>query len=102
MLDTLTHADFVPHLNTKFRMLLPSAPPLEIELVQADEFTASARQERFSLSFLAPNDAPVEQGVYELEHEQLGTGSLFLVPISRTEKGLHYEAVFNRWRKAEK
>lgn len=101
MLDTLAHADFAPHVNTKFIMRLPSVA-LEIELIQAEEFATAPHQERFTLSFLAPLEAPVQQGIYQLEHEQLGTGTLFLVPISRDENGLCLEAVFNRQRKVEK
>lgn len=102
MLDTLVYADFSPHLNTKFRMHLPPDGILEIELVQAQEYPSAPHQERFSLTFLAPPEAPVAQGIYQLEHEQLGTGALFLVPVGRDEQGLSYEAVFNRRRKVEK
>ncbi|MEP7336636.1 MAG: hypothetical protein ABI977_02635 [Acidobacteriota bacterium] len=102
MLETLTHADFAQHVNTKFRMRLPSDTALEIELIQAEEYTSAPHQERFTLSFLAPLEAPAQQGIYQIEHEQLGTGGLFLVPTSRDESGLCYEAVFNRRRKVEK
>lgn len=102
MLETLTHADFAPHVNTKFRMRLPSDAALEIELIQAEEHPSGPHQERFTLSFLAPLEAPIQQGIYQIEHEQLGTGGLFLVPVSRDESGLSYEAVFNRRRKVEK
>lgn len=102
MLDTLVYTDFAPHLNTTFRMHLPPDGTLEIELIRAQEYISTPHQERFSLTFLAPLEAPVEQGIYQLEHEQLGTGRLFLVPIGRDENGLSYEAVFNRRRKVEK
>ena len=98
MLDALSHADFTPQLNTKFRLLPPSAPALELELIQADEYTSAPHQERFSLIFLGPLGAPIEQGIYPLEHDQLGAGDIFLVPISRDEKGFCYEAAFNRFR----
>jgi hypothetical protein len=97
MLDTLAYADYAPHLNTKFRLQLPPDGGLEIELIEASEFTSAPQQERFSLTFLAPPEAPLAQGLYQLDHEELGTGVIFLVPISRDEKGLCYEAVFNRW-----
>lgn len=102
MLETLTHADFVPHVNTKFQLQLPSAAALEVKLIKAEEYTSAPHQERFALFFLAPPEMPVQQGTYQLEHEQLGTGALFLVPVTNDEEGLCFEAVFNRRRKAEK
>lgn len=98
MLETLGYAEFAPQLNTKFRMPLPSAATLEMELIQAEEFTSTPHQERFSLLFLGPLDPPIEQGIYRLEHDQLGAGDIFLVPVSHDEKGLCYEAAFNRFR----
>jgi hypothetical protein len=49
----------------------------------------------FSLVFRGPLDQPLEQGMYPMTHEKMGTESLFLVPIAREADGFHYEAVFN-------
>ncbi len=49
----------------------------------------------FSLLFLAPLKCNVEQGIYELQHDDLGALSIFLVPLGSDEKGHQLEAVFN-------
>jgi hypothetical protein len=101
MLDTLHYEDFAPHVNTRFQMQLNEDTTLEIELISVEDKSSSPRQEQFLLTFRAPLEAPPEQWLYQLRHEQLGSGRLFLVPIARDEEGLTYEAVFNRKRKAE-
>lgn len=96
MFDTMHYADFVPHVHTKFQLQHPVAGVLEIELINAEEFTVAPQQEQFTLTFLASPVPPLAQGLYQMEHTQLGTGALFLVPISLNENGLTCEAVFNR------
>jgi len=49
----------------------------------------------FSLLFLAPLECTAEQGIYELQHEDLGTLNIFLVPLGSDEKGHQLEAIFN-------
>jgi hypothetical protein len=70
-------------------------------LVEATEPKTTPGQEVFSLFFLGPKDTTLPQRIYQLAHEQLGEGALFLVPIERTEKGVKYEACFNRLIKPE-
>jgi len=98
MLDTLHYEDFAPHVNSRFQMQLSEDKMLEIELVSVEDKSTS-RQEQFLLTFHAPLEAPPLQRLFQLRHEQLGSGQLFLVPIAMDEHGLTYEAVFNRKRK---
>ena len=101
MLDTLHYEDFVPHIKTRFQMQVDESTTLEIELISVEDKSPSPRQEQFLLTFRAPLEAPPQQSLYQLRHEKLGSGRLFLVPIARDGDGLTYEAVFNRKRKAE-
>jgi Domain of unknown function (DUF6916) len=101
MLDTLHYEDFVQHVNTRFQMQLSEDTTVEIELVSVEDKSSSPRQEQFLLTFRAPLEAPPVQWLYQLRHERLGSGRLFLVPIARDEEGLTYEAVFNRKPKAK-
>jgi hypothetical protein len=95
MLDKLNYEDFALHVGTKFR--LTEAPePLEIELIEASEPRATPQQIMFSLFFLGPKNLLLPQRIYQLAHEQLGEGTLFLVPIGQSDEGVKYEAVFNR------
>ena len=96
MIERLEHADFVKHLNSKFRIRVSESETVESELTQVSELLLSPRQERFSLVFRTSNDFFLGQGQRPLEHDVMGQIELFLVPIGRDEAGTYYEAVFNR------
>ena len=95
MLGTTPKASFVENLNTRFRMLLHDAV-IEVELIEVIDRKSTPAQEQFSLMFLASPEAPLQQGIYTLEHDRLEAGEIFLVPVSKNEKGVCYQAVFNR------
>lgn len=101
MLDELSRTDFAEHLNTKFRIIFDAEQSLEVELIEITEGTVTPRQEMFSLLFLGPNETPFTQGMCRMEHERMGELSLFLVPVGKDQRGLLYEAVFNRLKEKE-
>ncbi len=94
-MDNLHYDDFLAHLNSRFQMKVGEATH-ELELTNVIENSPSPRQEQFVLHFRAPLTAPPNQSIYELTHGQLGSGTMFLVPVNRNAEGLFYEAVFNR------
>jgi len=96
MTEDLTREALIENLNSKFLMPFPSGETLELELVEVVEHQSAPGQEQFSAFFRAPLNAPVAQGVYQLEHAQLGTFGIFLVPVGRDQRGVEYEALFNR------
>ena len=96
MTEDLTREGLVENLNSKFSMLLPTAEAIELELVNVIEHVSAPGQEQFSAIFRGPLNAPQAQGIYQLEHAQLGTFGIFLVPVGRDQKGIEYEALFNR------
>jgi hypothetical protein len=74
---------------------------LELELIEATanqsgQETAQAPGGKFSLVFMGPLDQSLPQQTYLFEHEKLGAFDLFIVPIGKDQKGLRYEAIFNR------
>lgn len=95
MLDGLNYEDFAAQVGTKFR-LNEATEPIELELIEASELKLTPPQEMFSLIFLGPKNIQLPQQIYQLAHEQLGEGMLFLVPIGQSEAGIKYEAAFNR------
>lgn len=95
MLNELTYEEYAAQVNTKFQ-LTGTSPVLEITLTEVSEKKETPRQEMFALIFTGANDFFLPQQTYELSHETLGDGMLFLVPIGRDENGVKYEAVFNR------
>lgn len=93
----LTEKEFSKHVNTKFRVAVE--PPVELELTEVKGYLRKEHEEtgmeRFSVVFRGPGDRYLEQRTYSFEHEQMGAFELFLVPVSQSQDGLRYEAVFN-------
>jgi len=94
-MDTLNHSDYADNLNTKFRIRELDGSP-DIELTTVTELKSSVDQESFSLLFSGGKEQPLAQGLYNLEHESLGNGMIFLVPVEENKDGYLYEAVFSR------
>jgi hypothetical protein len=95
MLKDWTHALFIENLNTTFALQHPHWGLVTVELVSVSDLRETPRQRMFSVIFRGPLDQPLEQGMYPVVHEIMGTESLFLVPIAREADGFRYEAVFN-------
>ena len=94
-LDALTAATFEPLRGSTFRISHPDAPGFEVELVavsEAEHRGPSRRQ--FSLTFRGGPDPPQPQRIYRLDHDDLGSVELFLVPLGPDGVGQRYEAVF--------
>ena len=93
----LTEAEFSKHGNTKFRVAVE--PPVELELTEVKGYLSREHEEmgmeRFSAFFSGPKDRYLDQSTYSLEHDQMGTFALFLVPVKQDQNGFRYEAVFN-------
>jgi hypothetical protein len=94
--DDLTREALLANLNSKFLMPMANGEALELELVQVVDHQSAPGQEQFSALFRAPLNAPLTQGIYQLEHAQFGTFGIFLVPVGRDQRGIEYEAFFNR------
>src|SRR2546425_509055 len=82
-------------LNSKFQMHYGDSDKVELELLSVNDVGSTPRQIQFSLVFLAPENAPLSQGIYRLDHEKLSTFNLFLVPIGKDKQGVQYEAIIN-------
>jgi hypothetical protein len=101
MTASLTYDAFAKNLNTIFRIRVDDSREIEAQLVEISEHLLSAKQERFSVVFRGPNDEFLGQGMRRLEHDELQSLDLFLVPIGRDDQGTYYEAVFNRLRSGD-
>jgi hypothetical protein len=102
MIEALTIERFSEHVNSKFYLYHNQGPdPVEMELIKVSDLGSTPRQTQFSCVFLARHPAPVFQSVFRVEHEQLGTMEIFLVPIGMSDEGVQLEAIFNRVNLAE-
>jgi archaellum component FlaF (FlaF/FlaG flagellin family) len=97
MLEHLTQKSLSEQLNTKFRLSSGTGQSVEVELVEVtDNGEVAGQTERFSALFRGSLEHFFQQGTYSLEHEQLGSFDLFIVPVRKDEAGFYYEAIFNR------
>ena len=85
---------FVPHVGSDFRVVRPGLPPLRVRLLESKPLQGPGTS--FSLLFHGKLRAPLEQGIYRIEHPSLGAFDLFLEPVGRGVRGQDIEAVINR------
>lgn len=96
MLETFTLDTFAGRMNSTFRLKRDSSETVEVELVEAKDVGSTPRQAQFSIVFRGPHNPYLAQSIYQMEHDEIGTFDLFLVPIKRDQAGTYYEAIFNR------
>ena len=101
-LAELTQSQFSNYLGDAFRIEGGLDTRLSLQLIEATHLSSgrntnsnSKRPEPFALVFQGPQDSPLEQATYQLQHEHLGELPLFLVPIDQDGAGVYYEAIFN-------
>ena len=96
-LDQLTHHDFLPHLNSTF--IIHYSADDSFEAILKDVSTLGTRPENrrwpFALVLQTPfNDRYLNQAIYRIEHAEIGTMDLFLVPNGPDGEAFNYEVVF--------
>lgn len=102
MIETLTLEQFVPHVGTEFVCRTSDGGAYPLRLTEAaggkeQPGKGPGRAEPrspFSLLFMGPPNPVLPQSIYPLEHVELGTLPLFIVPIGREEEGVLYQAIF--------
>jgi hypothetical protein len=90
--------DYQPLVNQSFKITFTDQE-LVLTLVEVSlvgrPYKEGARQP-FSLMFVADSSPGVlPQGVYPLEHHQLGRKDTFLIPRGIEENTCRYEAIYN-------
>jgi hypothetical protein len=90
------------HLNTRFRISEKDGAEIEAELVQVDHWE-SAELETLSVLFLGPKTPVLSHDTLTVTHPELGEHALFMGPVAPPgAEGIHYEAVFNRFKEKTK
>lgn len=106
ILATLTYESVNKKLNQQFQ-LQTEEKTLDSELVEvkllgqkerADWEIADDEPERsrepFSLVFRTPTEAKLDQGLYQINHNDGALGQVFLTPVAENKGGRYLEAVF--------
>lgn len=96
MFDKLSYEDFCEIKDTEFK-IADTDEDIRITLFKISEKKETPQNVAFSLYLKSPPNVFLEQKIYNLSHEKLGEGSLFIVPIEKGGDGFVYEAVFNRF-----
>ena len=87
---------FAGLVGQTFAVKLEADQTMGLELAEAERAAGDRPDNAFSLIFRGPADPILPQQTYNLHHAELGTLSIFLVPIGRRRDGMSYEAVFTR------
>ena len=88
----LTYATFGHRDGEAFVVTSPAVRLVQAAAVDKGEGYRSGGQ--FSVLFHGPAEPALEQRIYELTHDEIGTFELFLVPVGRVGDGYEYEAAF--------
>ncbi len=98
----LTFNDFEPLLNQTFRIHYGNGETLPVTLaeVTAGKNPSSSGENGepyypFTLVFQSGITSYLPQHTYRIEHEQLGSHDIFIVPLGTNAQGMRYEAVFS-------
>lgn len=99
MLESLTVSDFEGRVGERFTVDAAGVdgPTVDMELVEVTVLGAAARPEGrtpFSLVLRGPVGNVLPQRIYPVDHVELGTLEIFVVPIGPDSAGMRYEAIF--------
>ena len=101
MSTNLTEKEFSKHVGSEFQTT-SAEREVNLKLAEVKAYrpleSEQPGMERFSVFFDGPPDLLLPQQTYQLRHDQMGDFDIFLTPISKTETGFRYEAVFNYYK----
>src|SRR3954470_22111605 len=93
-LRKMTAGDFERHKDETFALKIPQVE-LALKLSKVSRLGESGRPGgAFSLWFVSPSGPFLPQGIYPLEHPDLGRLEIFLVPLGPRDGGNLYESIF--------
>ena len=102
VLEPLEITTFAERVGDVFRLAIDEKTTVDARLIAATPSALAAaspppngRRTPFSLVFRGPAGGALPQRIYRLEHPELGSLDVFLVPIGPDAGGMCYEAVFN-------
>jgi hypothetical protein len=101
-LEHLTLDVFQPRVGNRFRIRTSPEQAIEAELLEARALVdpgrspagASSRRMPFALLFRTMLKDVLPQRIYAVEHDEIGSYDIFLVPVGPDAVGMVYEAVF--------
>lgn len=96
MLDQIKPDLLAPYVGTTFEVANDPANVVTLTLTSVAERQKTERNHTFSLFFQGPLAPYMPQAIYKLQHAELGSLEIFLVPVAKDKDSFQYEAVFNQ------
>jgi hypothetical protein len=96
--SSLSRTTFTRQLHHRFSILPASSSPIDVRLISVRDLQVSSgsREQCFSILFRGTRKRQLPQDTYMINHREIGTFQLLLVPVGESRTGRFYEAVFNR------
>lgn len=95
MSRALKRDDLAEQLNTTFQIHFTLDTIKNAELIAVSEVTKMGPFESFAITFLIPDECPIHQQIYSIDHPEMGLIELFLVPSGKDETGTTYVSTFS-------
>ena len=86
---------FADTLSDDFSVSLESGETLALNLAEVSALKQQDEFSHFSLIFNGPKTTMLPQGMYPINHHQIGLSHIFLVPMEKHDTHCSYQAVFN-------
>jgi hypothetical protein len=90
-----TRDELAAQLNSTFQLHFSPEIVKDAVLAEVSELKGMGPYESFVITFLIPDECPVQQRIYQLVHPEIGEMELFLVPSGKDEKGTTYASVLS-------
>lgn len=87
--------DLAAQLNTRFQIHFTPDIVLTSELIAVSDVTKLGPFESFTITFLIPEECPIYQHTYRIDHAEMESMELFLVPSGKDAKGTTYVSTFS-------
>ncbi len=99
--NTWTFSQWSGLVGSRFRTTSAGGHPTSLELIAASNLlpagaSTTSGPQTFALVFNGDSALSPGQQTVTLDHRELGSVQLFLVPATATSRGQHYEAIVNR------
>ncbi|MDM8550042.1 hypothetical protein QUF72_08200 [Desulfobacterales bacterium HSG2] len=104
-LSELQSSDFSPFLNQTFQVHAGLTEPVAAELIKVADRgwgmhdPETAKRRPFEIMFRFPAGIHVPQKIYPIEHENMGTLNIFIVPVgpepTDPEHRILYQGIFS-------
>ena len=94
MLETLTHNEFQGRQGETFAAKTGDGQTFDLELLDVDVKGTEPEGHRTPFSVFFKTDEHIPQQTVGVEHEEMGSFDLFIVPLGPLPGGMRYEAAF--------